>query len=219
MSLSEKILPPARPRRGTSAFTLVEMMFSLFIFGLVMAALLSAHLLGMRENQLIESKCGANDASRRVLSQLPEDIRSAKMWKIGSWSGTAFTTIANNSAQNGPALQLFQTTNNSAFVLYYFDLADAANNNGKLMRFTSANTNLTCLGSNLVNWLGNGYSFVAEDYQGTVATNQGSSMAYKNMIHAKLQFAQFQYPLTPVGTNGLYDFYKMEFKATPHLPE
>ena len=189
---------------------------------MVMLALISAHILGMRENMLIESKCGANDASRRALSKLPEDIRSAKMWKIGSLSGTPatnFTAIADNTAQNGAALQLFVTTNNSAFIMYYFDLTDVANNNGRLMRYSSTNTTPVCLASNLVNWLTDGFSFVAEDYRGTVATNQGSSKAYKNLIHAKLQFAQFQYPLTPVGTNGLYDFYKMEFKATPHLPE
>jgi hypothetical protein len=60
---------------------------------------------------------------------------------------------------------------------------------------------------------------VAENYDGTVATNQGNGRNYKGVIHVKLQFCQFQYPLTPVGTNGLYDYYKMEFRATPHLPE
>ena len=203
------------------AFTLVEMIFSLSIFSLVALALVTVNLLGLRENQLIESKCGASDSSRRALSKLPEDIHSAKMWKVGNVSApfNNFTAIADNTAQNGNALQLFQTTNNSAYVLYYFDLTDAANSNGKLCRYTSANSTPTCLASNLVNWLTNGYSFVAEDYTGTVATNEGTSRAYKCMIHAKLQFARFQYPLTPVGTNGLYDYYKMEFKATPHLPE
>jgi hypothetical protein len=197
------------------------MIFSLTIFSLVAMALVTVNLLGLRENQLIESKCGASDSSRRALSKLPEDIHSAKMWKVGNVSApfTNFTAIADNTAQNGNALQLFQTTNNSAYVLYYFDLTDAANSNGKLCRYSSANATPTCLASNLVNWLTNGYSFVAEDYTGTVATNEGTSRAYKCMIHAKLQFARFQYPLTPVGTNGLYDYYKMEFKATPHLPE
>ena len=206
-------------RRTAGAFTLLEMMFSVAIFSVVTLALISAHIMGLRQNQLIESKCGASDASRRVLNQLPEDIRAAKMWQIGSLSGSTFTGIATGSAQNGGALQLFQTTNNSAYIMYYFDTTAAANNNGKLMRYTSTYTNPVCLTSNLVNWLADGYSFVAEDYAGTVATNQGSSMAYKNVIHAKLQFAQFLYPLTPVGTNGLYDYYKMEFRATPHLPE
>ncbi len=209
--------PSGRPR----AFTLVEMIFSVSVFSMVALALVAAHILGLRENQLIESKCGASDSSRRALSKLPEDIHSSKMWKVGNISApfTNFTAIADNTAQIGNALQLFQTTNNSLFIIYYFDLTDAANNDGRLCRYTSSSPTPVCLASNLVNWLTNGYSFVAEDYTGTTSTNEGSSRAYKCMIHAKLQFAEFQYPLTPVGTNGLYDYYKMEFKATPHLPE
>jgi prepilin-type N-terminal cleavage/methylation domain-containing protein len=207
------------PRRRARAFTLVEMMVTLAIFGLVMLAMVSAHLLGLRQNQLIESKCGASDSSRRVLGQLPADIRAAKMWEIGTWNGSAFASVPNNAAMNGPALQLFQTTNNSAFIVYYFDTSDAANNNGKLMRLGGGTTNAVCLASNLVDWLTDGYSFVAENYAGIVVTNQAGSQPYKSVIHAKLQFAQFLYPLTAVGTNGLYDYYKMEFRATPHLPE
>jgi prepilin-type N-terminal cleavage/methylation domain-containing protein len=217
MNLLEKTI--SAPRQAARAFTLLEMMFSMTIFSMVTLALISAQMMGLRENQLIESKCGASDSSRRVLSKLPEDIRSAKMWQIGSLSGQTFAGITNNSAQNGGALQLFQTTNNSAYIMYYFDTTDVANNNAKLMRYTSANTNPVCLTSNLVNWLTDGFSFVAEDFTGAVTTNQGTSKAYKNVIHVKLQFAQFLYPLTPVGTNGLYDYYKMEFRATPHLPE
>ena len=39
------------------------------------------------------------------------------------------------------------------------------------------------------------------------------------MIHTSLQFAEFQYPLTKVGTNYFYDYYKMEFRFTPHVPD
>ncbi len=205
--------------RSQRAFTLVEMMFSMVIFTLVLAALLGSHMVGLREEQLLESKCGAADMARRVLARMPEDIRMSKMTFIGTMSGTNFTAITDGSAQTGPALQLFQTTNNSAFILYYFDLSQAASNNGRLMRFSTVQPTPICIASNLVNWLTNGYSFVAEDCTGTVITNEGSSVAYKSMIHVKLQFAEFLYPLTPVGTNGLYDFYKLEFKATPHLPE
>jgi len=219
MNVAESKQMAVRLNRAMAAFTLIEMMFSVVIFSMVTLALISAHILGLRENQLIESKCGASDAARSVLNKLPEDIRMSKMWQIGTLSGTNFTVIAANSAQSGPALQLFQTTNNSAYIMYYFDTTDVANNNGKLMRYSSTGTNPVCVTSNLVNWLTGGFSFVAEDYTGTVATNQGSSKAYKNVIHANLQFARFLYPLTPVGTNGLYDYYKIEFRATPHLPE
>ncbi len=207
------------PRRNRRAFTLVEMMFSLVIFGLVVAGLLGANLIGLREQQMLNSKCGADDISREVLGQLPEDIRSSKMFLIGNLSGTNFTVITNNSAQNGPALQLFQTTNNSAFIMYYFDLSNATNNDGHLMRYSNSNPTPVCIASNLVNWLTNGFSFVAEDFTGTVITNEGSSSAYKSVIHVKLQFAQFLNTPQKLGTNGLFDYYKMEFRATPHLPE
>jgi hypothetical protein len=206
-------------RRSRLAFTLIEVMFASGTVVLLILALLGAHLMGLRLDQLVESKGGASDTSRRVLNQLPVDIRSSKMWNIGNLSGTNVTLVTDGSAQQGNALQLFETTNGSQYILYYFDLADAANGNGKLMRTSSTNWSPICLASNLVNWLGGGYSFAAENYNGLLATNRGSSKAYKNLIHTILQFCQFQYPLTPVGTNGLYDFYKVEFKATPHLPE
>jgi hypothetical protein len=83
------------------------------------------------------------------------------------------------------------------------------------MRTSSTSWSPVVMASNLITSL----YFTAENYDGVVATNQGYSRAYKNVIHTVLQFCQFEYPLTPVGTNGLYDYYKMEFKATPHLPE
>jgi len=224
MYLPNKQKSPAG--RHLAAGTLLEMMFAVAIMVMIVMALMSAHLLGLREYQLVDSKCGASDMSRRVLNNLPVDIRSSKMWQIGNVAGTnfAFTALANGSSQLGTALKLFPTTNNSRpYIEYYFNLAGSNNSDGRLMRFSvdsnGVSSATTCLASNLVDWLGNGYSFVAEDYNGNLQSDAGNSAAFKNVIHTKLQFCQFQYPLTPVGTNGLYDFYKLEFKATPHLPE
>jgi hypothetical protein len=199
----------------TAGFTIIEGMFCCAMLVIVIGALVSAHLAGLRLDQLVESKSGASDSSRRVLNQLPQDIRSAKMWLIGNLSGTTFNLIANGNAQQGTALQLFETTNGSQYILYYFDTSDLANRNGKLMRTASTNWNPRVIASNLIDSL----YFTAENYSGVVATNEGNSKAYKNVIHTKLQFCQFLYPLTLVGTNGLYDYYKIEFMATPHLPE
>jgi hypothetical protein len=216
-----KILSPsvhARPdRRHLLASTLVEMMFAAAILIMVVAALLAAHMMGLREYQLVDSKAGASDTSRTVLNQLPVDIRSSKMWAIGNGDSSSFTKIPNGSSQQGTALRLFPTTNNSTpYIQYYFDLTDSNNSNGKLMRFTSSSTTPVCLASNLVNWLGGGYSFTAENYRGDMVSDATS---YKNVIHTRLQFCKFLYPLTVVGTNGLYDYYKIEFRVTPHLPE
>lgn len=204
-----------KSQRGERAFTLVEAMFASGTLVVLILAVLSAHLMGLRLDQLVESKAGASDASRRVINQLPMDIRAAKMWTIGNLSGTNVTPIAGGSPQQGTALQLFQTSVGSSYILYYFDLSDSNNSNGKLVRTTSTNWNPVVIASNLINSL----YFTAEDYNGVVATNQGNSTTYKNIIHTVLQVCQFQYPLTAVGTNGLYDYYRMDLKATPHLPE
>ena len=195
-------------------FTLVEMMVAMAILMIAVAALLGSHIMGLKQNQLIESKAGASDSSRRAVSKLPADIRSAKMWFIGNMSGTNFTAIS-SGRQQGTALALCETTNGSQFIYYYFDLSDTNNSNGKLLSTTSTNWNPVILASNLINTL----YFLAEDYNGVVQTNNWTSKSYKNVIHTTLQFRQFQYPTTTVGSNCLYDFYQLDFKATPHLPE
>jgi hypothetical protein len=206
-----------RPVRRMAASTLIEAIFATSILVVVVMALMSAHLIGLREDQWVESKAGASDTSRRLLNQLPVDIRSAKMWFLGTVSGSTFTINTNSSS--GTAIELCETTNGSTATVYYFDLSNASNNDAHLLRTVSTNWNPVVVCSNLVNWLGNGFGFYLEDYNGNPTTNVENSTSYKRIIHVNLQFCQFQYPLTPVGTNGLYDYYKMEFRVTPHLPE
>ena len=212
--LSKKI---SLPRRRCHGSTLIETIFAVTMLVVVVMALMSAHLIGLREDQWVESKAGASDTSRRLLNQLPVDIRSAKMWFLGTVSGSTFT-ISTNASQ-GTAIELCETTNGSTAIVYYFDLSNSNNSDGHLLRTVNTNWNPVVVTSNLVNWLGNGYAFYLEDYNGNPATNVQNSTSYKRIIHLNLQFCQFQYPLTAVGTNGLYDYYKMEFRVTPHLPE
>src|SRR5450756_748446 len=129
---------PRRFFRRAGGHTLIEMMFAVSVLVMVVMALMSAHLMGMREQQWVESKSGASDTSRRLLNQLPVDIRSSKMWFIGTLSGTNFSIVTNSS--QGTALELFETTNGSAAITYYFDLASAANSDGHLVRYTTSNS-------------------------------------------------------------------------------
>ena len=204
-------------KSATAGHTLIEAFMASFIMIIVIGALMSAHLMGMRQNQLVQSKCGASDSSRRALQQLPKDIRSAKMWNIGTLGGNGGTNFIadTNGIEQGTALQLCDTTNGSQFTVYFFDLTDAANSNGRLMRSSITNWNPVVICSNLIDTL----YFTAESYNGVPATNSLNSKSFKNVIHVNLQFCQFQYPQTQVGSNGLYDYYKLEFKITPHLPE
>jgi hypothetical protein len=188
-------------------------MFASSIMAILVLWLVASQLVGFRMGQLVDSKSGASDSSRKALQQLATDIRSCKMWNIGSLSGTNFTGITSGAVQ-GSALQLCQTTNGSQFTIYYF-VNNGANNN-VLMKTSVANWNPATVCSNLLDDL----YFTAEMYNGQIQTNSVNNVnSYKNIIHVTLDFCQFQYPLTQVGTNGLYDFYKLDIRATPHLPE
>jgi hypothetical protein len=196
-----------------SGYTLLEVMFACTIFTMMFAALFTAQMVGMRLGELVDSKSGASDDSRFALQKLAVDIRSAKMWQIGSLSGTNFIASTNGPLQ-GPALQLCQFSVGTQYTIYYF--TNAGNSDGMLMSTSTTNWNPVVICSNLINTL----YFTAENYGGVPQTNSITSVnTYKNIIHVDLQFCQFQYPLTEVGTNGLYDYYKLEFRATPHLPE
>lgn len=197
--------------------TLLEVMIAVAVMGMVIAGVLSANFMGLRQARLMESKAGANDSSRRYVNLLLYDIRSAKGYDIGSMSGTNFVAITNGNFQ-GTALKLFvvvgstnRVIDNTRYLLYYFDTSEAASGNGKLWRQNSTNGVASIVVSNLVNTL----YFTSENYLGYTQTVR----TFKGVVHTILQFTQFQYPLTAVGTNGLFDYYRIDCRATPHIPD
>ena len=58
--------------------------------------------------------------------------------------------------------------------------------------------------------ISNSVLFRYEDYQGNLMT----AMANNNTINVTLQFYQFAYPITQIGTNYVYDFYQLQSKIT-----
>lgn len=192
--------------RETRGLTLVEMMVTMAIFSMVVMGLISAHMFGMRQDQLVNSKLGASDESRRAFNQLAGDIRSAKMWRIGTGSEVAFIPTPNGQPQRGNALHLNLTTDTNAFIRYYFHPAS-----GTLRRVQSGATGFSVT----ANYLTNTMLFQAEDYLGNLKTE----LTYKYVVRVIMEFYQYQYPLTKVGPGCYYDRYKMEFKVTPHCPD
>lgn len=188
------------------ALTLVEMMVAMGVFTLVVAALVYAHMFGMSQDQLVQSKLGASQSSRSGFDKLARDIRSAKIWRVGNGNFSSFTADATNGLQQGNALQINITIDTNTYIRYYFDTSK-----GTLLRMHSGDVAASVIASNLINTL----YFQAEDYLGNVK----SDLSYKYVIHTVLQFQQFQYPKTMVGPGYYYDYYKMEFRVTPHCPD
>ena len=192
--------------KGVRAFTMVEMMVTMVIFSLAILGVFYAHIFGLKQDRLISSKLGASDQSRRGFDILTRDIRSSKIWAIGNGSASSFTSISNGLAQRGNAIQLSLTTDTSKYIVYYF------NTNACELRRRVSGAGTTTL---VASYLTNGMYFQAETFRGAIQTN----LTHKGVINCSMEFAQYQYPLTRVGTGYLYDYYKLSFKVTPHVPD
>jgi len=193
--------------RSMLAMTLVETMVAMSVFGLVVLALIGTYIFCLRYDQLMCSKLGASDRSRIGFDLLTTDIRAAKMWAIGTGGLTGFSPCGNATNQTGNALQINYTTDTNNFVRYWFDT-----NYYKLYRLTNGMTAGYMIADSLTNMTGLGMSFRAEDYRGS----NTSDLTFKYVIVTTLEFAQYQYPLTKVGANYYYNYYRIQFKTSSH---
>jgi len=186
-----------RPR----AFTLVEMLITMVSVVMVIGAIMSAYMYGIRITQFVNPKLGASDEARKAVSLLTDEIRSARSLKIGSGSLTAFTEVSAFTAQEGSALQLYPTLATNSFIRYFWDSADK-----KLKRTTNGmSTTLV-----IANSVSNALVFRAEDHKGALMSNSFNN----RVIAMELNFYQIQYPITPVGPGNYYDFYRLRAKIT-----
>jgi hypothetical protein len=185
-------------------------MTTMGVFGLVIMALLYAHIFGLKQDQLVESKLGASDQARRSFEQILRDVRSA------NYSGGTFTVVSNGILQQGNSVRIFLTTDTAISVIYYFDTNSTPGTN-TLKRIRTGDASATLLADHLTNYYGGPLLFYSEDHLGNVI----SDIQNKRVVHFTLGFLQYQYPLTRVGSgsNYLYDFYKMEFRVTPHVSD
>jgi Tfp pilus assembly protein PilW len=190
---------PARPR--LAAFTITEMLVTCAIFVTLVAGVISCHLLGLRMFELTKAKVGASDDAREAISLLIGEVRNAKLLRIGNGSLTAFTECGVNSNQVGNAIQIYPTTATNQFVRYWWEAGD------KTLRRT---TNGVAASKVIANSVSNNLVFTAEDFNGTVHTNNFNN----RVIGLTLQFYQLQYPLTQIGPGNFYDFYQLRTKIT-----
>jgi type II secretory pathway pseudopilin PulG len=187
--------PPER------AFTLTEILTAMALFSLVIIAVLSLHLFGLRMYRISESKLSATGEARVALNQIRDEIRSGKTLLVGTGDATAFTPPAINANQIGNALQIYPSTDTNQFVRYYLDATDQ-----KLKRLTSGTDQITVLASYITNDL----VFAAENHQGQVLTNDQNN----RVIRLMLDFFQWQYPISTAGSDGMYDYYQLNTRIT-----
>lgn len=190
-------------RRGNippAAFTITEVMVSMAIVLLVMAAVLSCHLFGMRMFELTKAKLGASDDARTTISYMISEIRGAKNIRVGQGDQASFTGIAVNTPQVGSAIQVYPSTNTNVWVRYFWDAAD-----NKLKR-SGTTSDVTVVASSVSNAM----VFTAEDHLGNILTNNENN----RVIGLTLQFFQLQYPKVSIGPGNHYEYYALRTKIT-----
>jgi hypothetical protein len=192
--------------RRQHALSLVEMMVATGLFGLVVIGLVYVHMFGLRQDALVNSKLGASDQSRRSFDLLANDVRSSKFWQVGTGDSSDFTPIPNGEAQQGNALIVHLTTDTNNYVMYWFDTTRR-----DLRRAVSGQSTFKTIAHSLTNTM----YFRAENYRGDILYD----LTHKGVLNVAMQFSQYEYPLTQVGPGFYYDYYKMEFRLTSHVPD
>ncbi|HET7626688.1 MAG TPA: prepilin-type N-terminal cleavage/methylation domain-containing protein [Verrucomicrobiae bacterium] len=191
---------------GTRAFTLAEMMVVVAIFSLLIVALVSCQLFGLRLYHVSETKLAATADGRRALNQIREQVRQAKLVYVGNGDAAGFTNIEDGEPQIGNALQIYATTNLSAYTRYYLDLEDK---NLKSVTASDATPRV------IAQFVTNQMVFQAEDFNGTVLTIDVNN----RVIRMTLEFYQWEYPITTIGQGGMYDYYRIQTRITRRLIE
>ena len=190
----------SHPRNHEAGFTLTEIMVAMAILLLVVAGVVTSHLFGMRMLEITRAKLGANDEARRALNHIVEEIRGAKLVRIGKGNATSFEEVEVEQPQLGSALQIHPTTDTNTFVRYFWDSEE-----NQLQR-TTHEAELSVV----ANSIGNRNIFAAEDHLGNILTNNQNN----RVIALTLQFYQLQYPYVPVGEGSYYDFYQIRTRIT-----
>ncbi len=191
----------ATRRRRQAAFTLTEILVTMAVMLIVMAAVLSCHMFGFRMFEITKAKLGASDEARAAVSAMVSEIRSAKLLRIGDGNLGNFTEVGINSQQQGSAIQIHPTTDTNSFVRYFWDSAD-----NKLKRTTNGATSIFVVANSISNQM----VFTAEDYAGNILTNNENN----RVIGVTLQFFQLQYPAVAIGPGNYFDFYQLRTKIT-----
>ena len=187
--------------KGQNAFTLVETMVTMAIFLFIMTGVLSSYMYGLRMFEITKPKLSASDDAREAISKLVNEIRSAKLVRIGNGTLNSFTAVGVNAAQTGSAIQIYATTDTNSFVRYYWDAGEQ-----KLKRLESGAVTFSVM----ANAVTNAQVFTSEDMAGNIITNNLNN----RVIGLSLQFNQIQYPIMAVGPGNYYDFYQLRTKIT-----
>ena len=192
-----------RQSQARCGFTLAEMLVASTIFlVIIVAAMISVQLYGLRVYNLATTKVKATTSGRETINDIRDRVRTAQSVKVGIYTNGNFTAIATGLNVIGNALQIIPDTNSPATLEFYQDPDSSSIN----------------LASNRVvinveaNFVTNYYCFRAEDYQGNVLTNINQN---NPVIAVELMFSQLAFAANRGGVaSDAYDYYRLRTRIT-----
>jgi hypothetical protein len=198
---------PAR-RRRTLAMTFVEMFVTIGIFIILLTGMFAVFIFGQRFDEIVASKIGAADVARETCQKILLDVHGCKGLLVGTnYGGTNFVATPSGTNQVGTAIRLIYSTNWTTNVIIYFYDAPSQH----LCRSTQGVSGFKVV----ANYITNSFRFSAENHTNRVLTSVTSGMVDNEpVVDVFMEFVQYQYPLTKIGTNYMYDYYKLQFMAT-----
>ncbi|MEP6663471.1 MAG: prepilin-type N-terminal cleavage/methylation domain-containing protein [Verrucomicrobiota bacterium] len=187
-----RILSESIARKTRRAFTLPEVMVAMATSVLVIGGVMFSHITGLKMYALVNAKVGASDDTREMINRFVNEVRTAKIIKIGTATNSAnFTVVADGLAQQGNAIQIFPTTNSKPFIQYYI-----STNQSKLIRSFNGTNSLT-----MADYVTNKMAFASEDFAGNVQTDNDNN----TVVSLTLNFYQLQYATAKSGSPLLAD--------------
>src|SRR5208337_2178044 len=157
-----------RSQRGSSGYTLVEAMVSSAVLLLIVSAVLTCHVTGLRFNLAIQSHIQNVQTAREALSCMSEEVQSANSLQVGTGTATLFVPAGATNLQVGNALRIYPTTNTAQFIYYYYDAGTS-----NLDKIPLSGTNIVTLATAITN----STVFSLRNFAGTVLTNTQNNAA------------------------------------------
>lgn len=150
-------------RRSNAGFKLVEMLFAMGIFTLVMGTVLTLYVFSAKATQAASRQMDINNGVRAV-NFMVKEIKSAQSVAVQTYNGTSFSDIPMGTPFHGNALALTVPSGANTLQVWYW-----VNSTGQLCRATLNSGNSKVFLSNVTN----ANPFAVQNYSGGVLSTNG----------------------------------------------
>ena len=180
------------PDRG---FTLPEILIAMAVFLLVLGAIISANVFGLRMFQMNQAKLNVTRWSRETIEKITAEVHACDTMWVGDVTNGVFEGLLDGETQQGTALLIYPAANTTNYIIYFVNPTDKT-----FQRTTDQPGTAEVLADSVTNTI----IFTAQDFSGNVLTNKNNN----RLIHLTLEFYQ------PGSFMQGADYYKLETSMT-----